>query len=318
MGIKVNKICSFLPNNLITNNDIVEFMPTWTPDKIVQKIGIEKRYVVDKDQTALDLAIEVCGKIKPYVDFDSIDGLVLCTQSPDYFLPTTSCILQDKIGLKTSTACFDFNLGCSGYIYGLGIVKGLITSGIVKNVLFVTSETYSKYLDFNDGSNRALFGDGATVSFISYTENESVLEFSLGTDGSGFNNLIVENGGARNLNSNLKSTFFMNGPKIFDFTNNIIPKLVTKTLFVNNLKLDQIDFFVFHQANKFILEHLRSKLNIPHEKFLMNMENSGNTVSSTIPIVLEKLIEDNSFRNKIVMLIGFGVGYSWGGTIMKL
>jgi 3-oxoacyl-[acyl-carrier-protein] synthase-3 len=318
MGIKVNKICSFLPNNLISNDDVVEFMPTWTPSKIVNKIGIEKRYVVDKGQTALDLAIEVCGKMKPYVDFASIDGLVLCTQSPDYFLPTTSCILQDKIGLKTSTACFDFNLGCSGYIYGLAIVKGLITSGIVKNVLFVTSETYSKYLNSNDGSNRAIFGDGATVSFISYNEDESIYEFSLGTDGSGYNNLIVEHGGARNLNSNHKSTFFMDGPKIFDFTNNIIPKLVTNTLLVNNLKLDQIDFFVFHQANKFILEHLRIKLNIPHEKFIINMENSGNTVSSTIPIVLEKLIEDNGFRNKIVMLIGFGVGYSWGGTIMKL
>jgi 3-oxoacyl-[acyl-carrier-protein] synthase-3 len=318
MGIKIKKICSFLPNNLVTNDNIVEFMPTWTPSKIVQKIGIEKRYVVDNDQTALDLAIEACNKIKSFVDFDSVDGLVLCTQSPDYFLPTTSCILQDKIGLKTSTACFDFNLGCSGYIYGLAIVKGLITSGVMKNVLFVTSETYSKYINIEDGSNRALFGDGATVSFISGTDKESICEFSLGTDGSGYKNLIVENGGARNSNSNLEPTLFMNGSQIFEFTNNTIPKLVTETLLVNQLTINQIDFFIFHQANKYMLEHLRLKLDIPQEKFLINMEHSGNTVSNTIPIVLEKLIDDISFRNKKIMLIGFGVGYSWGGTIIKL
>lgn len=318
MGIKIEKICSLLPNNLVTNDDIVDFMPTWTPSKISKKLGIEKRFVVSKDQTALDLAIEVCLKIKAFVDFDSVDGLVLCTQSPEYFLPTTSCILQDKIGLKTSTACFDFNLGCSGYIYGLAIVKGLISSNVMKNVLFVTSETYSKYINIEDGSNRALFGDAATVSFITQSENESICSFSLGTDGSGYKNLIVENGGTRNLNHIHASKLFMNGSEIFEFTNKTIPKLVNDTLIVNNLKIHQIDYFIFHQANKYMLDHLRLKLEIPQEKFLINMEESGNTVSNTIPIVLENIINDFNFKNKTIMLIGFGVGYSWGGTIIKL
>ena len=318
MGIKINKICSLLPNNLVTNVDIVEFMPTWTPSKISNKLGIEKRFVVDKNQTALDLAIEVCLKIKEFIDFDSIDGLILCTQSPEYFLPTTSCILQDKIGLKTSTACFDFNLGCSGYIYGLAIVKGLINSGIMKNVLFVTSETYSKYIDIKDGSNRALFGDAATVSFISKSYFDSIGEFSLGTDGSGYNNLIVEHGGTRNLNTAFTSNLFMNGPEIFEFTNNTIPKLVNNTLLINDLRIDQIDYFIFHQANKYMLEHLRLKLDISKDKFIINMEETGNTVSNTIPIVLENIINNPNFKNKTLMLIGFGVGYSWGGTILKL
>lgn len=318
MGIKIEKICSLLPNNLVTNDDIVEFMPTWSPGKITKKLGIEKRFVVEKDQTALDLAIEVCLKIKAFVDFDSVDGLVLCTQSPEYFLPTTSCILQDKVGLKTNTACFDFNLGCSGYVYGLAIVKGLISSGIMKNVLFVTAETYSKFIHIEDGSNRALFGDAATVSFITASDSDSICAFSLGTDGSGYKNLIVENGGTKKLNPIHPSKLHMNGPEIFEFTNKIIPKLVNDTLLINNLKINEIDYFIFHQANKYMLDHLRIKLEIPQEKFLIKMEYSGNTVSNTIPIVLENLINDSNFNNKTIMLIGFGVGYSWGGTVIKL
>lgn len=306
-----------MPKNQVTNEDIVQHMSGWNSRKISQKLGIEKRNIVDSTQTSLDLAVEVCLKMKESINFDFIDGLVLCTQSPDYFLPTTSCILQDKIGLKITTACFDFNLGCSGYIYGLAIVKGLISSGILNNVLFVTSETYSKYIDSNDGSNRALFGDAATATLLSKSQKESICEFSLGTDGAGFKNLIVENGGARHFNKNIKPTLYMNGPEIFTFTNNLIPKLVLDTLFSNKLELNDIDYFIFHQANLYILEHLRTKLDIPKSKFIIDIENTGNTVSNTIPIVLEKILNNPSYINKTLMLIGFGVGYSWGGTIIK-
>ena len=318
MGVEIKEIYTFLPKNEITNEDISKIMPNWDASKISQKLGIEKRYIVDEGQTALDLATQVCLKIKNNINFDKIDGLVLCTQSPEYFLPTTSCILQDRIGLSKNSACFDFNLGCSGYIYGLAIVKGLISAGIVNNVLFVTAETYSKYIQKEDGPNKALFGDAATVSLISKSDNESICEFSLGTDGSGYKNLIVENGGAKENSTTKSATLFMNGPEIFSFTNNIIPQLVKDTLTLNNLKIENVDYFIFHQANKYMLEHLRLKLNISKEKFLINMSNSGNTVSNTIPIVLEEIITNPNYKNKNIMLIGFGVGYSYGGTIIKL
>lgn len=317
VGVEIKKISVFLPKNQVTNDDIVQFMPGWNSKKISQKLGIEKRYIADPEQTSLDLAVEVCLKIKNEINFDLIDGLILCTQSPDYILPTSACILQDKIGLNKTTACFDFNLGCSGYIYGLAIAKGLITSNILNNVLFVTSETYSKYIDPKDGSNRALFGDAATVTLLSKSQKESICEFSLGTDGSGFKNLIVENGGARNFKENYKPNLYMNGPEIFSFTNNLIPKLVLDTLKSNNLELNDVDYFIFHQANLYILEQLRIKLEIPKSKFLIDLENTGNTVSNTIPIVLEKILDKPSFVNKTLMLIGFGVGYSWGGTIIN-
>jgi 3-oxoacyl-[acyl-carrier-protein] synthase-3 len=318
MGVRIKYISALYPQNEVTNEQIAELMPSWTADKVLQKIGIEKRFVVDQNQTALDLAVGVCNQIKSVIDFDKIDGLVLCTQSPEYLLPTSSCILQDRIGLKNTTACFDFNLGCSGYIYGLAIVKGLISSGIMSNVLFVTSETYSKYIDEKDGSNRALFGDAATVTYLSKSDEESILNFSLGTDGSGYNNLIVQNGGTRNMNCNSKISLFMNGPEIFTFTESIIPNLVYDTLLKNHLTIEDVDYFIFHQANKFILDHLRKKMAIPENKFITNMRYSGNTVSNTIPIVLEKLILNKEYNNKIIMLIGFGVGYSWGGTIIKI
>lgn len=318
MGVKIKHIITYLPTIEVSNEEIASLMPGWTASKISKKLGIEKRFIAEKDQTALDLAVEACNLIKTKIDFETIDGLILCSQSPEYFLPTTSCILQDKIGLMKSTACFDFNLGCSGYIYGLAIAKGLISSGILTNILFVTSETYSKYLDVEDGSNRALFGDASTVSLLSKSDSDSIGNFSLGTDGSGFQNLIVKNGGTKFRDLNLPLKLYMDGPEIFSFTNSMIPKLVNDTLKVNDLTMEDIDYFIFHQANRYMLEHLRLKLGISSEKFLIDMANSGNTVSNTIPIVLEKILDSASYKNKKIMLVGFGVGYSWGGTVLKL
>jgi 3-oxoacyl-[acyl-carrier-protein] synthase-3 len=318
MGVKITHISTYLPSIEVSNEEIANLMPGWSASKISNKLGIDKRFVAEKEQTALDLAVEVCRLINSKIDLDEIDGLILCTQSPEYFLPTTSCILQDRIGLKKSTACFDFNLGCSGYIYGLAIAKGLISSGILRNILFVTSETYSKYIDTDDGSNRALFGDASTVSLLSISDSDNIGNFSLGTDGSGYQNLIVKNGGAKFKDLNSPMRLYMNGPEIFSFTNSMIPKLVVDTLKVNNLTMDEIDYFVFHQANRYMLEHLRNKLGISTEKFLVDMSSSGNTVSNTIPIVLEKIINKAEYANKNVMIVGFGVGYSWGGTVLKL
>jgi 3-oxoacyl-[acyl-carrier-protein] synthase III len=319
MGVKISAVEYYLPQTKVTNNDIQSISNTWTPEKIEEKIGIKNRYIVQEGETALNLATNACLKLfNNGVDKQSIDALIYCTQSPEYFLPTTACVLQNLIGLRTDTFCLDYNLGCSGYVYGLAMAKGLISIGIAKNILLVTAETYSKYISENDSINKSLFGDAATASLIINSDKSEIKEFVFGTDGSGYENLIVKDGGSKSLNKS-PALLYMNGPEIFSFTNKSIPLLVEETLIKNNLTLNQIDYFIFHQANKYMLEHLRKKINIPSEKFLIDMENYGNTVSNTIPIVWSnKLKKGNDFfKNKIIMLVGFGVGYSWGATIIK-
>jgi 3-oxoacyl-[acyl-carrier-protein] synthase-3 len=319
MGIKISAIEYVLPSIKITNNDIASKNINWTPEKIEQKIGIKNRYIVDKDETPLSLASKASLKLlESGVDKNSIDAIIYCTQSPDYFLPTSACILQNILGLRTDTYCLDYNLGCSGYVYGLAIAKGLMSIGIAKKLLLITAETYSRYISNEDFSNKSLFGDAATATLLTIDNDCEIKDFVFGTDGSGFENLIVKNGGSKFINNN-PPMLHMNGPEIFAFTNKAVPQLINEVLIKNKLNFDQIDFFIFHQANKYMLEHLRRKIDIPIEKFIIDMEEFGNTVSNTIPIVLSnKLKEDINFlKNKKIMLVGFGVGYSWGATIIQ-
>ncbi|MBN8836644.1 MAG: ketoacyl-ACP synthase III [Sphingobacteriia bacterium] len=304
----------FIPAKAISNEEIASIMPNWTAEKIEKKIGIHTRYIADTNETALDLAYQACIKLQ--TDFALIDALILCTQSPDYFLPTSACILQKKLGINENSACFDFNLGCSGYVYGLAIAKGLIAGGIAKKILFVTAETYSKYIDVNDAGNRALFGDAATATIIENTTRSNCKDFVLGTDGGGAENLIVKNGATKFLNS-APACLFMNGPEIFAFTDSKIPGLVDTLLRKNHLNLETIDYFIFHQANKFMLEHLRKKISIPEDKFIIDMDNYGNTVSNTIPIALCNLFNKQNLKDKKIIVVGFGVGYSWGAGIIE-
>jgi 3-oxoacyl-[acyl-carrier-protein] synthase-3 len=282
--------------------------------KIKAKIGVESRHVADESETALDLAYKACEKLFKNYDKSKIDFILFCTQSPDYFLPTTACILQDKLGLSKSIGALDFNLGCSGFVYGLTLAKGLIATGIAKNILLVTSETYTKFLDKEDKSNRTIFGDGAAVTIVEKDETRPDFQFVVGTDGSGFNNLIVENGASRNKAE--KPVLFMKGPKIFTFAVENIPSLIKDTLEKNKLTMDDIDLFVFHQASSYMLNYLKNLCNIPDEKFFMEMKDIGNTVSASIPIALKLASDKGKIKkgNK-VMVVGFGVGYSWGAGI---
>ena len=321
MGIEIHSIEYHLPSKIRTNDEIAPLMNGWTAEKIFNKIGIKSRHISDVNETALDLAEKACRKALSKIENIEVESLILCTQSPDYLLPTGACILQDRLGLKTSTMCFDFNLGCSGYIYGLAIARGLIQSGTINNCLLVTTDTYSKYISEDDAVNMALFGDGASATILIKSSTSEILKPQLGTDGSGAYNLIVKGGGTKTYyNQTGPLKLFMNGPAIFDFTNIAVPNLVTLILNESNLSISDLDYFIFHQANKFILEHLKKKLGIPSEKFLIDIEDSGNTVSSTIPILIaNKRNQDiNFFKNKTVMLVGFGVGYSWGAVILKM
>ncbi len=317
----INSIEYYLPNKSLSNEELSTLFPEWNVERIMSKVGISKRYVTDKNEFASDLAIEAANKLfeKNNIKKNNIDFLIYCTQSPDYLLPTTACIIQDKLGLKNIGA-FDFNLGCSGFIYGLSIAKGLIFSGIANNILFITSETYTKFIEHNDKSNRSIFGDAAAATLV--TKEKGICKignFLLGSDGSGYSNLIAKKSGLRGkLNDNFNDcNFYMNGPEIFNFTGVSVPNMINDYLEKYNYKIHDFDFFLFHQANKHMMNYLRRKTKISKEKFIIELENFGNTVSSTIPIALFETLKKNKIKSKNkVFCAGFGVGYSWGSTVL--
>lgn len=331
MNAHIKAISYYVPETIVSNADIVKDFPDWSEQKISVKIGIKQRYI-SKELTAGDMAERAANKLfEEYnIDRSSIDAIILCTQSPDHFLPTTACILQDKLNLPTNIAAFDFNLGCSGFVYGLGIAKGLISAGIAKNILFLTSETYNKYIHSKDRGNRALFSDAAAATLISTDGILNINDFVFGTDGKGAKNLIVENGCSRHPdksgieidteNEVLQSPdyLYMNGSEIFNFTLEAVPLLTEQVLARNSLKQEDIDLFIFHQANKHMLKFIRQAISIPEEKFYMCLEDFGNTISSTIPIAIYHALKNKDIKSgNTIMIAGFGVGYSWGGTILS-
>lgn len=334
MGSIIKKIEYIFPKTKISNEDLSHKYSDYDFSKFEEKVGIKNRYWVNEDETALDLAETACLKLFEDYDKNRIEYIIYCTQSPEYILPTTACILQDRLGLPKSIGAFDYNLGCSGYVYGLSLAKGLIESGQVETVLLVTAETYSKYLNEEDKSNRAIFGDAATATIIEKSTIDGLGNFLFGTDGSGAEKLIVRNGATKhkfNESAELKSygtsnlytdnNLYMNGPEIFNFTSENVPNFTKEVLEKGGLNKDDVDYFVFHQANSFMLNFLRKRIKIDENKFYNDLRDGGNTVSNTIPIALKRLSEDlykhESKLNQIV-IVGFGVGLSWAGGIIKI
>lgn len=327
----IKSICYYLPEKTVTNEDIVRDFPEWSVEKIISKVGVNKRHVASVDETAVDLAVKAAESLfeERGADRNDIDYLLFCTQSPDYILPTSACILQDKLGLRKDIGALDFNLGCSGYVYGLSLAKGLLCGGIARNVLLLTGETYNKHLHPKDKGNRTIFGDAATATIISAEGMAEIGNFCLGTDGSGARNLIINSGGMRcpqkqndlsfdeNGNPCSSDYLYMNGSEIFTFTLDNVPPLVEKTLFLNEVCKEDIDLFVFHQANKYMLNFLCKKIKIAPERFYFSLAEYGNTVSNTIPIALKNAMNQGAIcAGKQILIAGFGVGYSWGGTVL--
>lgn len=328
----IKGISYYLPEQVYTNDDLVRDFPEWSVDKVMNKVGVETRHIAAENETAGDMAEKAARKLfEEYaVEPADIDFLLLCTQSPDYFLPSTACVLQNRLGIPTSAGAFDYNLGCSGCIYGMAVAKGLIVAGIAKNVLLLTAETYNKYLHSDDKSNRSIFGDGAAACLISTEGFAKIGEFVLGTDGAGANNLIVKTGAARCKEATGDSVedseghiwrddyLYMNGGAIFNFTLDAVPAMMKLLLEKSRLNKDNIDYYVFHQANHFMLSTIRKMCLLPKDKFYMDMTHVGNTVSSTIMIGLKECIKNNTIQAGMkVMCCGFGVGLSWGGTVLE-
>jgi 3-oxoacyl-[acyl-carrier-protein] synthase-3 len=337
MKISIRAIQHYLPENTVTNEALAAEFPEWSVQKIQSKTGILERHIAAPGECSSDLGYLAAKRV-----FDSgactaeqIDFLLFCTQSPDYFLPTTACLLQDRLGIPVSAGALDFNLGCSGFVYGLGLAQGLLRTGQATRLLLITAETYSKFIHPGDKSVRTLFGDAAAATLIEAVPGEGDTGpacFVYGTDGRGGDNLIVPAGGFRiprdaataevlpddSGNVRSRNNLYMNGAEIFNFTLAAIPESVHRLLDRAGRTLDEVDLFVFHQANQYMLEHLRRKLGIPPEKFVLCLSHCGNTVSSTIPIALQQAADDGKLHDgQLVMLVGFGVGYSWGATLLR-
>lgn len=330
MKASIKAISYYLPSKTVTNEDLVKDFPEWTAERVAGKVGINQRHIAAKNETAVDMATQAAEKLftEHVIDRSSIDFVLLCTQSPDYFLPTSACLIQNRLGLSTNCGALDFNLGCSGFVYGLSLAKGLITANIAKNILLLTAETYSKHIHPKDKGNRTIFGDASAATLISIDGFASIEDFCLGTDGRGAENLIVKKGGLRQPivkndlvfdesgNPTSSDYLFMNGGEIFNFTSESVPIMVEQVLEKNNLLKDEIQLFVFHQANKYMMNYLRKLIDIESDRFYFYLENIGNTVSSTIPIALYEAQKEGKIKGNI-LLAGFGVGYSWGATILK-
>ena len=330
MKAYIKDIAYYLPENVLTNEQIANKFPEWSAEKVANKVGITERHIAAENETATDMAQFAAEQLFAQgIDKSKIDFILLCTQSPDYVLPSSACILQDKLGLNKDCGAFDFNLGCSGYEYGLAIAKGLIVADIAKNVLLLTSETYTKYLHPQDKGHSTIFGDGATATLVSTEGFAEIGAVVVGTDGSGAENLIVHTSGARHKKMKndvqydetgaVKSSdhLYMHGGNVFNFTADVVPSMVDKLLQKSDLQQEEIDLWVFHQANKYMINYLRKLLCIDKDKFYIFMEKVGNTVSSTIPIALCEARKENKLHGN-VLLAGFGVGLSWGGVILKI
>ncbi len=335
---QIRGIACYLPENYLDNEELARSFPAWSKEKIIKKLGIERRPIAAADETAVDMAVNAAEKLlaNGCCEPEELDFLLFCTQSPDYLLPTSACLIHERLGLPKSCGSLDFNLGCSGYVYGLSLAKGLIETGMAKNVLFITSETYSKYINPLDRVSRPLFGDGAAATLISATEKESeaaIGPFVFGTDGSGADLLIVPAGGARLPKSpetgvekpdgkesvRSQDQLFQHGPGIFSFAIDRVPDTVEELLRKSGKTRADIGCFVFHQANKYMLDKLRELCGIDPARYFNDVRHRGNTVSSSIPVGIVDAWHAGMLKpDQWVMLVGFGVGLSWGGCLVKL
>lgn len=299
-----------------------------------EKIGIERRYVANDDESVGDMGEKAVNKLfqNKKIFPSQIDLFILCTQNPDYVLPTTACILQSRLGMNKNTICFDINLGCSGFVYACGIASSMLVSLNLKTALIVTTEAYSKKICYDDKTVATLFSDGAAATILEAGyENCELLDFDFGTDGTGYSNLIVPVSGSKRKHdsetckmvnygngvSRSQENLFMDGHEISRFVLKEVPNSVSNLLNKQKIDLNSVDKIVFHQANKHILETLSKKLNLERDKVFIDLS-VGNTVSSTIPIALKQMFsDDNLNRSMKIILSGFGVGYSWASMLIE-
>lgn len=331
---RITAVSHYLPEQTLTYEGIGAAHPDWDMAKLSRTVGIQSMPVSGEGEFSSHLAVAAARRLldDPAADTNDIDYLMLVTQSPDFLLPTTACLVQDALGLPQSVGALDVRLGCSGYVYALGLAKGLIVSGQASKLLLLTSDVLSKLVNPDDKVTRPIFGDSATATLLTAIEGDGggVGQFVYGTDGTGAGALVVPNGSVRDgreLNAEAGTAsrglesqgfdLFMDGAAVFNFTLAEVPGLVDGTLAKAGWNREDVDLYVFHQANKFLINHLRKKLKIDESRFWMDMETVGNTGPSTVPLALSQAVERGVLQPGMkVLLAGFGVGLSWAGCTL--
>ena len=313
MSGQISDISYYLPKNKISIKKLCK-ENQWPYHRTILSTGIKHIYKSSKKETAIDLAVAACKKLK--FDINDIDALIYVTQSPEYLLPTTACILQNKLNLRKNIIAFDINQGCSGFVYGLFTCYNFLKNKQIKKILLVCSDTYTKYIEKGNKSCEPIFSDAASAILIDKNLKKKN-KFIFGTDGSGYKNLIVKDS-ASNYKMNIKPSLFMDGKKVLMFTMSNIPEFVLLLLKKNKLKINQIRYFIFHQASKVVIDNLIRKIELPKNKVFCNYEKIGNTVSSTIPIAICDLLKKKKInKGDKLLLCGFGVGYSMAASIIE-
>lgn len=311
-NVGIFAVAATVPKKCVKNSDLSLVYGESEVNKLISTIGVEQRHVTGATTTSADLCLDAAktllstGKIAA----DDIQAVIFVSQTPDYQLPATACILQDKLNIPTTALAFDMNMGCSGYVYGLQVAASLIHSGM-KNVLLLVGDTISKLVKAGDRSTELLFGDAGTATLVSYMQ-DSKMSFKLGTDGSGFKHIIAK---SPICNSSLigradnYSYLEMDGGEVFSFTLKVVPSLVNCLLKDLELTSDKIDNCFYHQANHFMLKHLAKKSKLESKQVPISIDKYGNTSGASIPLTL-CATKQESYKN--TLLVGFGVGLSWG------
>jgi 3-oxoacyl-[acyl-carrier-protein] synthase-3 len=336
---RIAGIEKWLPEKVVTNAELDAAHPGWRMNEVVLQTGVWERRIARADETSLDLGQRAAELLLERMNIppDGIDGLIFCTQTPDQVMPPNACLLQHRLGLSKSTACFDFTLACSGFLYGLFMARAFIISGACRRVLLVTSETYSKLMNQEDRGTMTLFGDGAAATLVEASEEGGaraphIGAIILGTDGSHANCFEVPASGARTPSSvltreahkdksgNIRTSenIHMNGAEVLNFVRREVPANVQAVLAHEGITLADIGLVLFHQASQASLNYLKRALAVDDTKLYSNLATTGNTVSASIPIALRDAeIEGRLSNGTTVLLSGFGVGLSWGAAVVQ-
>lgn len=317
--IGLSAIAEYLPARVVRNSELMEKFG-FEAGFLDGKIGILERRIAAADESVSDMAVAAAQALfeRASVNPAEIDLLILCTQNPDYKLPTTANLVQHRLSLGTGIPAFDINQGCSGFIYGLAAAQGFMAQQGLRRGLLITSEAYSKVMDADDRATVPLFGDGAAACLLQPGGAGRIGRFVFGSDGSGAEDLIVKGGGSRNPDMPVagEGALFMNGRAIYNFMMRRVPGCVKDCLAANNLTIEDIDLFVFHQASRYMIESLAKSMKLDPKKVVIEMSQTGNTVSSTIPMALLRAESAHGLTGKRVLVCGFGVGLSWAATIL--
>jgi len=310
----IRAIGTYLPERVVGNDELIERFG-WERAFLEDKLGIHERRIAAEGEGAADMAVAAAEDLFarcPDLDRAAVQLLVLCTQNPDYGLPHTAALVQDRLGLEQTTACFDVGLGCSGFVYGLAIVRGMLETLGLDHALLITSDPYSKVIDPADRGTSPLFGDGAAATWVAREgAGGQIGAFSFGTDGGGHRNLIVEpdESGRRCLT--------MVGRSIFEFMLTTVPDDVARCCAANGIEQDDIDLYLLHQASNHMLSQLVRRMRLDPAAVPIRMRDTGNLVSSSIPFLIADLAREGGLAGRTALLSGFGVGLSWASAIVR-